>query len=544
MDNARPMPRNALVIGAGHNGLVCAFYLARAGWRVTVLERRHVVGGAAVTEEFHPGFRNSMASYTVSLLAPQVIADMGLHERGLRILERPLSNFLPHEDGRFLEMGGGLARTQAQVARFSARDAERLEPYYAMLDGIGDLLRELSLQTPPDLGDLARSVPRGWHQARTFARLSLEQRRDLLDLFSESAADFLGGWFESDAVKAALAFDGVVGNPASPWTPGSAYVLLHHTFGGVNGKKGQWGHAVGGMGAITQAMARACTDAGVSIELEAPVERLLVDQGRVRGVRLASGAERHADVVAANVNPRLLFQQLTEPQHLPLAFRERIARYRCESGTFRMNVALSALPRFACQPEPGPHLSSGIVMSPSLAWMDQAWRDAFDHGWSKRPIVEMLIPSTVDDSLAPKGAHVASLFCQHFRYALPGGRVWDDAARDAAADAIFDVVEGFAPGFRACVVGRVALSPLDLEQRFGLIGGDIMHGQMSLDQLWAARPLLGHGDHRTPIAGLYLCGAGTHPGGGVTGMPGHNAAREILRDGSRWQALKLALAGR
>ena len=538
------MPRTALVIGAGHNGLVCAFYLARAGFRVTVLERRAVVGGAAVTEEFHPGFRNSTASYTVSLLAPQVIADLGLHERGLRILERPISNFLPHEDGRFLEMGGGLARTQQEVGKFSARDAERLPAYYEMLDGIGDVLRELSLQTPPDFGALTQSMPRNARQARLFARLSVEQRRDLLDLFTESAADFLGGWFESDAVKAALAFDGVVGNPASPWTPGSAYVLLHHTFGGVNGKKGQWGHAVGGMGAITQAMAAACRDAGVAIELEAPVERVLVERGRVRGVRLAGGGERHADVVAANVNPRLLFQALTDPQDLPAAFRERIARYRCESATFRMNVALSALPRFACRPGPGPHLASGIVMSPSLHWMDRAWRDAVDHGWSRRPIVEMLIPSVVDDSLAPKGAHVARLFCQHFRYELPDGRPWDDAARDAAADAILDVVEGFAPGFRARVVGRLALSPVDLEQRFGLLGGDIMHGQMSLDQLWSARPLLGHGDHRTPIAGLYLCGAGTHPGGGVTGMPGHNAAREIRRDASRWQALKLALAGR
>ena len=247
--------KTALVIGAGHNGLVCAFYLARAGFAVTVLERRGVVGGAAVTEEFHPGFRNSVASYTVSLLAPRVIADMRLHERGLRILERPIANFLPLDDGRYLKVGGGLARTQAEFAKFSARDAERLPAYYEMLDGIGDLLRELSLQTPPDLGALTRSGTRGLRQARLFGKLSVEQRRDLLDLFGESAADLLGGWFEAAAVQAAFAFDGVVGNLASPWTPGSAYVLLHHTFGGVNGKKGQWGHAVGGMGAITQAMA-------------------------------------------------------------------------------------------------------------------------------------------------------------------------------------------------------------------------------------------------------------------------------------------------
>ena len=536
--------KTALVIGAGHNGLVCAFYLARAGFAVTVLERRDVVGGAAVTEEFHPGFRNSVASYTVSLLAPRVIADMGLHERGLRILERPVSNFLPLDDGRYLKVGGGLARTQAEFAKFSARDAERLPAYYEMLDGIGDLLRELSMQTPPDLGALLRSGTRGLRQARTFGKLSIEQRRDLLDLFSESAADFLGGWFEAAPVQAAFAFDGVVGNLASPWTPGSAYVLLHHTFGGVNGKKGQWGHAVGGMGAITQAMAQACRDVGVTIELEAPVERLLVDAGRVRGVRLVGGGERLAGVVAANVNPKLLFGQLTAPEDLPTPFRTRMERYRCESGTFRMNVALSELPRFACLPEPGEHLASGIVMAPSMAYMDRAWRDAIDHGWSRQPIVEMLIPSTVDDTLAPKGAHVASLFCQHFRYTLPGGRAWDDATRDEAADLVIDTVERFAPGFKRSVLGRTALSPLDLERTFGLVGGDIMHGQMSLDQLWAARPMLGHGDYRTPIKGLYLCGAGSHPGGGVSGMPGHNAAREIGRDTSPLTALKLALAGR
>jgi phytoene dehydrogenase-like protein len=247
--------------------------------------------------------------------------------------------------------------------------------------------------------------------------------------------------------------------------------------------------------------------------------------------------------VAANVNPKLLFGQLTAPGDLPETFRTRMERYRCESGTFRMNVALSALPRFACLPEAGEHLASGIVMAPAMAYMDRAWRDAIDHGWSRAPIVEMLIPSTVDDTLAPKGAHVASLFCQHFRYALPDGRSWD-RERDAAADAVIDTVERFAPGFKHSVLGRAVLSPLDLERTFGLVGGDIFHGRMSLDQLWAARPLLGHGDYRTPIAGLYLCGAGSHPGGGVSGMPGYNAAREIGRDASRLTALRLALTGR
>jgi len=534
--------RTALVVGGGHNGLVCAFYLARSGFTVTVLERRGVIGGAAVTEEFHRGFRNSVASYTVSLLAPKVIEDMRLHERGLKILERPLSNFLPLEDGRYLEVGGGLERTQREFAKFSARDAQRLPAYYEALNGIGDVLRELSLQTPPDLGALLRSGTRGLRQARTFGTLSLEHRRNLLALFTQSASDFLDGWFEADPVKAIFAFDSVVGHLASPRTPGSAYVLLHHSFGGVNGKKGLWGHAVGGMGAITQAMAAACRDAGVVIELDAPVAQVLVDAGRVTGVRLESGQELAADVVAANVNPRLLFGALVPPSALPEAFRSRMQRYRCESATFRMNVALSRLPTFSCLPQPGPHLSSGIVMAPSVGYMDAAWRDAIDRGWSCRPIVEMLIPSTVDPSLAPKGAHVASLFCQHFRYALPEGQSWDDA-RAPVADLIIETIEQFAPGFKDSVVGVMALSPLDLERKFGLVGGDIMHGNLSLDQLWAARPMLGHGDYRSPIAGLYMCGSGTHPGGGVTGMPGHNAAREILRDASRLTAIKLALRG-
>ena len=534
--------RTALVVGGGHNGLVCAFYLARAGFAVRVLERRGVVGGAAVTEEFHPGFRNSVASYTVSLLAPKVIHDMRLHDRGLTILERPFSNFLPLEDGRYLELGGGLERTQREFTKFSARDAERLPAYYEALDGVGDLLRELSLQTPPDLAALVHSGTRGLRQARAFGALSLEQRRDLLDLFTESAADFLGGWFESDPVKAAFAFDSVVGNLASPRTPGSAYVLLHHTFGEINGKKGLWGHAVGGMGAITHAMEGACRDAGVAIELDAPVAQVLVDAGRARGVRLESGRELPADVVAANVNPRLLFDALVPPEALPQAFRSRMQRYRCESATFRMNVALSRLPTFTCLPQAGPHLSSGIVLAPSLDYMDAAWRDAIRHGWSRRPVVEMLIPSTVDDSLAPPGAHVASLFCQHFRYALPEGRSWDDA-RAPAAELILQTVDDFAPGFKDSVVGVMSLSPLDLERKFGLVGGDIMHGNLSLDQLWAARPMLGHGDYRSPIEGLYMCGSGTHPGGGVTGMPGHNAAREILRDANRLTAIRLMLRG-
>ena len=520
---------DALIIGGGHNGLVCAFYLARAGLKVRILERRDVVGGAAVTEEFHPGFRNSVASYTVSLLQPKVIRDMRLAERGYRVVERPISNFLPQEDGGYLKLGGGLERTQTEFRKFSTPDAEALPAYYAALETVAEVLRDLALKTPPNVGDGVRTLIDGALQGRELARLSLAQKRDVLDLFTKSARSFLDSWFESEAVKAAFGFDAVVGNYASPDTPGSAYVLLHHVFGEVNGKKGAWGHAIGGMGAITRLMADACREAGVVISLESPVERVLVDGQRVAGVRLASGEEVAAARVIANVGPKLLYDRMIAESDLEPEFRRRIKGFKAGSGTFRMNVALAELPRFRCLPEPGEHHQSGIILAPTLDYMDRAFLDAKQHGWSKRPIVEMLIPSTVDDSLAPPGQHVASLFCQQFAPVLPDGRDWDDE-EDAAADTIIDTVEAYAPGFRASILGAQVLSPKGLERKFGLVGGDIMHGNMSLDQLWSARPVLGHGSYRGPLAGLYMCGAGTHPGGGVTGAPGHNCAREVITD--------------
>lgn len=522
---------DALIIGGGHNGLVAAFYLARAGKRVLVLERRAVAGGAAVTEEFAPGFRNSVASYTVSLLQPKVIADMQLPRFGYRVVERPISNFLPLDDGRYLKLGGGLERTQAEFRKFSQADARALPAYYDALEGVADVLRGLALQIPPDAGGGLPDLLRLGRQMQPLAGLPIDRQRDVLDLFVKSARDFLDSWFESDPVKAAFGFDAVVGNYASPDTPGSAYVLLHHVFGEVNGKKGQWGHAIGGMGAITQAMAAACTQAGVEIRLEAPVARVLVDGGRVAGVRLESGEEIAASLILSNVGPKLLYQKLIDPGDLDADFRRRIAGFKAGSGTFRMNVALSGLPRFTALPEEGEHHRSGIIIAPSLDYMDRAFTDAKALGWSREPIVEMLIPSTVDDSLAPPGCHVASLFCQQFAPTLPDGRNWADAEQ-AAADTILDTVEKQAPGFRKLVVGQMILSPQGLEEKFLLTNGDIMHGNMSLDQLWSARPVLGAGAYRGPIRGLYMCGAGSHPGGGVTGAPGHNAAMAALADGS------------
>jgi phytoene dehydrogenase-like protein len=526
--------RDALIIGGGHNGLVCAAYLAAGGLKVTVIERRGVVGGAAVTEEFHPGFRNSVAAYTVSLLNPKIIRDLDLPRHGLRVVERKLSNFLPLEDGHYLKVGAG--RTDEEVAKFSARDALRLSAYGERLEVIADVLRDLVLETPPNVtaGSWLEALPellRSARLGRRIARLDMAMRRELLDLFTKSAGDYLDGWFESAPIKAAYGFDGIVGNYASPYSAGSAYVLLHHVFGEVNGRKGAWGHAIGGMGSISQAMAKAAVERGVEIRVSSAVREVIVEAGRAVGVVLGSGEALRATCVVSNLNPRLLYGQLIDPAALDDSFRERIARWRCGSGTFRMNVALSELPDFTVLPgrTPAEHHTSGIIMAPSLAYMDQAYLDAKSGGWSKRPIVEMLIPSTLDDSLAPPGRHVASLFCQHVAPVLPGGASWDDH-REAVADLMIDLVGTHAPNFKASVIGRQILSPLDLERTFGLVGGDIFHGALSLDQLWSARPMLGHGDYRGPLQGLYMCGSGTHPGGGVTGAPGHNAAREILAD--------------
>jgi len=526
--------RDVVIVGGGHNGLVCAAYLAAAGLKVTVLERRSVVGGAAVTEEFHPGFRNSVAAYTVSLLNPKVIRDLDLPRHGLRVVERPLANFLPLNDTEYLKIGAG--KTRQEVAKYSVRDAERLEAYGARLDTIADVLRDLVLETPPNVtaGSWLEAMPQLLRSARLgnrLTKLTLPMRRELLDLFVKSAGDYLDTWFESAPIKAAYGFDGIVGNYASPYAAGSAYVLLHHVFGQVNGKKGAWGHAIGGMGAITQAMAKAATERGVDIRVSSSVREVIVEAGRAVGVVTDAGEAIRARSVVSNLNPKLLYGKLIDPAALDQDFRERISHWRCGSGTFRMNVALSELPDFKALLGRAfaEHHASGIIMAPSLGYMEQAYLDAKAGGWSKRPIVEMLIPSTLDDSLAPAGQHVASLFCQHVAPVLPNGASWDDH-REQVADVMIDLVNSHAPNFKASVLGRQIMSPLDLERTFGLIGGDIFHGALSLDQLFSARPMLGHGDYRGPLKGLYMCGSGTHPGGGVTGAPGHNAAREIISD--------------
>ena len=521
------------IIGGGHNGLTAAAYLAGAGLSVIVLEKNEVAGGAAITEEFVPGFRNSVASYTVSLLSPLVLRDLELARHGLEIVERPVANFWPIGGGRSLLMPYGTAARQKAVAEHSPNDAQRLPAYEGAIDRAAAVLRDLVSRVPPNAGGGIAEILESARLGSRLYRLSLEDKRLVLDLFTRSAADFLDGWFESEVVKAAFAFDGIVGAYAAPSMPGTAYVLLHHCFGEVNGKAGVWGHAIGGMGAITAAMRRAAEGRGARIRTGAEVRRVTVAGGRATGVELTSGEIIRARAVASNIAPKPLLTRLVPEGAVDPALRARFAAMRTGSGTFRMNVALSELPGFSDRPgtDPQPHHGAGIIIGPTLSYLERAWLDARSLGWSREPVVEMLIPSTLDASLAPPGRHVASLFVQHVAPHLPDGRSWADGReREAFADVVVATVTRHAPNFARAILGRQILSPLDLESRFGLPDGDIFHGQLSLDQLFSARPVLGYAAHRMPVPGLYLCGSGAHPGGGVTGLPGRNAARVIARD--------------
>ena len=473
-----------------------------------------------------------MAAYTVSLLNPKIIADLELRRHGLQIVERKAQNFLPAPDGSYLLTGEG--RTRASLEKLSPRDAERLDAFTLELERIADVLRQFVLRAPPNLvpgfglNGIAEAI-NALGTANVLRALTMDQQRLLLDLFTASAGEMLDDIFESDLIKALFGFDAIVGNYASPYAAGSAYVMLHHAFGEVNGKKGVWGHAIGGMGAITQAMAAAARSHGVEIDLDNGVREVLVEGDRAVGVILDNGESLRAKYVASNVNPKLLYTRLIPEGALADPFRDRIGKWRNGSGTFRMNVALAALPSFTALPGTGDHLTAGIILAPSLGYMDRAWLDAREHGWSRQPVVELLIPSTLDGTLCPPGQHVASLFCQHVAPVLPNGASWD-AHRDEVADLMIATVDNYAPGFAQSVLGRQILTPLDLERDFGLLGGDIFHGALSLNQLFSARPMLGFADYRGPLRGLYHCGSGAHPGGGVTGAPGHNGAKAILRD--------------
>ncbi len=529
-----PSHYDAIIVGAGHNGLTCAAYLAKAGLRTLVLERRDTVGGATATEEFHPGFRNSVFSYLVSLLDRTVMQDLALERHGLTLLHRPggALSILP---GDHMYLPRDTVRAQAAIAKFSTADAEAYPAFESMLEDMGTLVRDIAQTIPPNFGgglsDLWRLIQTG----NGFRKLSSQRQIELTELMTMSIGDVLDRWFESDPIKGLYGFEGVIGNFAGPWTPGTAYVLLHHVFGDIDGRTGAWAYARGGMGAIADALASAARSAGAEIITGASVAEVSTRDGQVTGVVLEDGRTLAATTVAANTHPQILFGQLIDPALTPPEFARRIRGYRSESATFRMNVALSELPRFDSLPHDDTGLAAmknTIDICPSLDYIDNAYRDAQQTGWANKPVISMCIPTLMDDTLAPEGAHVMSLFCQHFRRELPGGQQWDDI-KERVADQIIDTVAAHAPNFKASILGRQINSPQDIERKLNMVGGDIFHGKLSLDQIFSLRPVGGFADHRMPLKGLYLCGSGAHPGGGVSGIPGKNAARVMLRDARR-----------
>ncbi len=526
---------DVIIVGAGHNGLVTAAYLGRAGRRVLVLERRELVGGACVTEELWPGFKVSTAAYVNSLLRPEIIRDLDLRRHGFELLPRSPSSFTPFPDGRFLLMGPDKELTRQQVAKFSARDAEALPRYEAMLERVAAFVEPTLLQTPPNPWslrprDLGRLAGLGWR----FLRLGADGPR-AIEILTGAARPILDRWFESEQLKIALATDAIIGAMASPSLPGTAYVLFHHVMGECNGARGMWGYVRGGMGGLTAALASAARAAGAEIRVGSPVTRIRVRRGRVEGVALADGTELRAPRVASNADAHVTFLQLVDASELPPDFLAAVRAIDYSSASLKINVALSELPDFPAVRgqglAPDAHLRGTIHIAPTLDYMEQAYDDAKYGRPSANPILECTIPSVVDATVAPPGQHVMSFFVQYAPYQLRAGD-WDHT-KDQFADRCFDILNEYAPNFKRAVIDRQVLSPLDLERRFGLTGGNIFQGAMSLSQLFFLRPLPGYADYRSPVKGLYLCGAATHPGGGVMGACGYNAAREILRDGRR-----------
>jgi len=522
---------DVVVVGAGHNGLTCAGYLAAAGLSVKVVERRHIVGGAAITEEIHPGFRCSIASFVVGMLEPKVIEDLELSKYGFEIISRSAGAFLPEIDGPGFLMPRSTEAAVAAIREFSSHDAERYEAFDAEITKVATLMKQMVLETPPNLGGGIRDVLRALKVGNRIRKLDIESIQAFINQFTMSIGDYVDNWFEWDLLKGMLAFPALTGVFLSPYATGTAYGLLHHSWGMTTGKQGKWDYSRGGMGGITQAMARSAEARGVDIQVNASVREVILENGIARGVVLEDGSAIRARTVVSNLNPQLLFTRLVDPASQPAAFHKRMQNWRSCSGTFRMNVALSELPDFLCRPgiSQQDHHTCSMFISPSLQYCEDAYLSAKRNGWSDKPIINMSIPSTVDDSLAPPGAHVATLFCQHFDLNLPNGQSWDEV-KDEVADHIIDTVNQYAPNFKRSVIARQTLSPLDLERDFSLVGGDIFHGSQHLDQIYSLRPAAGYADYRTPIKGLYMCGSGTHPGGGVSGAPGHNAAHEMIRD--------------
>jgi phytoene dehydrogenase-like protein len=521
---------DAIIVGGGHNGLVTACYLAKAKWRVLVLERRYIVGGACVTEEkTFPGFKVSTAAYVNSLFRPEIIRDLRLRDYGFDVVERNPSSFSPFEDGRYLLLGPDHDMNLREIAKFSRKDAENYPRYEAMLERVASVVEPTLIVTPPDLvhpglGDLFKMAPMGKAMQKLGSAMG-----EAIEVLTGPARPILDRWFESEQLKATLATDAIIGAFASPSMPGTAYVLFHHVMGETNGKRGVWSYVKGGMGGLTQALAKAAVDLGVEIRTEAEVAKIATRDNAVTGVELASGESFAATRVASGVDCRLTFTKLLDPANLPPDFVEAVGRIDYASASVKINVALDALPDFTACPgrTAGPQHRGTIHLCPDQDFIERAYDEAKYGRMSTEPIVECTIPSAVDPTVAPPGKHLMSMFCQYGPYDLEGG--WTDAARATFADRCFAVVERSAPGFTASVLDRQILAPPDLESMFNLTGGNIFQGSMALHQLFMFRPVPGFASYRTPVKGLYLCGAAAHPGGGVMGAAGWNAAREMLK---------------
>ena len=536
---------DCIIIGAGHNGLVCSNYLARSGWKVLVLEKRHLVGGCCVTEEIAPGYKASIASYVVSLLLPEIVEELELKKYGYKTLPRNPSAFTPLEDGRYLFLGPDQQANHDQIKKFSERDAKAFAKYEALLERVAERIESLLDSRAPDLLPLPTTWRKkslrkrlgdlkiGWKTQQAMKSLG-DDLPEAIELITGNAKTILDRWFESDELKGTLATDAIIGSFQPYSAPGSAYVLLHHVMGEAGGARGVWAYVEGGMGALSNAIAESAKDQGVEIRCNSPIEEIVVADGRISGVRIAGGEVIAARCVASSVDPHLTFEKMMAPSHLPTSFKQAVQRIDYSSASLKINLAVSELPDFTCLPGKetvGPQHRGTIHIGASPEYLERAYDDAKYGRPSERPIVEMTIPTSVDKTLAPAGHHILSLFVQYAPYELAEG-TWEDIKEEFADRCIAEIAR-YAPNVPDSILHRQILTPVDLERIFGLTGGNIMQGAMSLNQLGPMRPVPGWSDHRTPIKGLYICGAASHPGGGVMGSCGKNAATEMLKDGKQ-----------